>query len=307
MSRIHEALKKAEEERAFTQSGENAKPRLVTAAGAEGSVGILQGAQMPSLHSLGDAPASSHRLGLDGLWERCAKPGWKLDPDTMVFHNRQSFARCAEQFRTLRSRLYQLRDKQPIRTLLVTSALPAEGKSFVALNLAQAIAHQHERRALLIDADLRASGLRIAMGAPAAPGLADYLRGATDEVSIIQADPSGQSNFFFIPAGEPVSNPAELVASARLKVLLDRLVPVFDWIILDAPPALPVSDASVLAGLCDGVIVVVRAESTAFDLAQTTCEEFRRNNLLGVVLNRAEEQATYGAYSYYAGNWMGER
>jgi protein-tyrosine kinase len=307
MSRIHEALKKAEEERAFTQPGKNVKPCLVAAGGAEGYVGILQGAEMPSLHSAGDAPASSDRLRLDGLWERCAKPGWKLDPDTMVFRNRQSCARCAEQFRTLRSRLYQLRDKQPLRTLLVTSALPAEGKSFVALNLAQAIARQHERRALLIDADLRASGLRAAMGAPAGPGLADYLRGATDEVSIIQADLSGHSNFFFIPAGEPVSDPAELVSNTRVRALLGRLAPVFDWIIVDAPPALPVSDAGVLAGFCDGVILVVRAESTAFDLVQTACQEFRKSNLLGVVLNRAEEQASYGAYSYYAGNGIGGR
>ncbi len=138
------------------------------------------------------------------------------------------------------------------------------------------------------------------MGAPSAPGLTDYLRGEADEFSIIQADP--QDNLFLIPAGRPVSNPAELLAGMQLKNLLDELAPVFDWIILDAPPVLPVSDASVLAGLCDGVILVVRAASTAFDLAQTACHEFREKNLIGVVLNRVEEEMTYGAYSYYAGN-----
>src|SRR6266853_1572874 len=110
MSHIHEALKKAEEERALTQSGENAKPRLIAAASAQSDVRILRGEEMPPLHSLGDTRPSSHRLRPDGLWERCGKPGWKLDGDTMVFRDRQSFARCAEQFRTLRSRLYQLRD-----------------------------------------------------------------------------------------------------------------------------------------------------------------------------------------------------
>jgi capsular exopolysaccharide synthesis family protein len=138
------------------------------------------------------------------------------------------------------------------------------------------------------------------MGAPSAPGLADYLCGEADEFSIMQND--AQDNFFLIPVGKSVPNPAELLANARLKNLLDRLAPLFDWIIVDTPPVLPVSDASVLAGMCDGVILVVSAGSTAFDLAQAACQEFQDKNLLGVVLNRAEEEATYGAYSYYGGN-----
>src|SRR6267143_2106327 len=97
-------------------------------------------------------PPASCDLRLDELRKRCAKPGWKLDPDYAVFFNKQSFDLCAEQFRTLRSRLYRLRDGKPIRTLLITSTSKGEGKSFVSLNLAQAIAHQRERRALLIDA-----------------------------------------------------------------------------------------------------------------------------------------------------------
>jgi capsular exopolysaccharide synthesis family protein len=205
----------------------------------------------------------------------------------------------------LRSRLYRVRNTLPIRTLLVTSTLPGEGKTFVALNLAQAIVRQHECRALLIDADLRASRLHVPLGAPSGPGLADYLCGEADEFSIIQAD--SKDNLFFIPAGRPVSNPAELLASIQLKNLLDRLAPLFDWIIVDAPPVLPVSDASVLAGMCDGVIFVVRAASTAFDLAQAAFQELQEKNLLGVVLNRAAEQDGYGAYSYYAGNGMDKR
>jgi tyrosine-protein kinase Etk/Wzc len=202
--------------------------------------------------------------------------------------------------------LYRLREKQSFRIVLVTSTLPGEGKTFVALNLAQAIARQHERRALLIDADLRAAALHVAMGAPSWPGLSDYLMGEADEFSIIQSNP--QDNLFFIPAGRSVSNPAELLSNTRLKGLLDRIAPTFDWIIVDSPPVLLVSDASVLAGLCDGVLFVVRAASTAFDLAQTASQEFRGKNLLGFVLNRAEEQATYeGAYSYYGGNGSDKR
>ncbi|PYU23816.1 MAG: capsular biosynthesis protein, partial [Acidobacteria bacterium] len=162
-----------------------------------------------------------------------------------------------------------------------------------------AIVRQKERQALLIDADLRASRLPLAMGAPFMPGLADYLRGEADEFSIVQTNT--KDNLFFIPAGSPVSDPAELLANQRLKSLLDRLTPLFDWVIFDAPPLLPVSDASVLGQLCDGVIMVVRAGSTAFDLAQTARQEdFMEKNLLGVVLNRAEEEAErYGSYYGY--------
>jgi capsular exopolysaccharide synthesis family protein len=301
MSRIYEALKKAEEERELTGLAEEAKPGDCVVAESAHSGEAAHRASVTLLPlRLGDAPPTSCKPRLDELRQRCTKPRWKLDPDTIVFCNKPSFTRCAEQFRTLRSRLYRLRGTLPIRTLLVTSTFPGEGKTFVALNLAQAIVRQRERRALLIDTDLRASRLHVPMGAPSAPGLADYLLGEADEFSIMQADPQG--NLFLIPAGRPVTNPAELLADTQLKGLLDRLAPMFDWIILDSPPVLPVSDASVVAGLCDGVIFVVQAGSTAFDLAQTACQEFQDKNLLGVVLNRGEEEASYPAYSYYDGN-----
>jgi capsular exopolysaccharide synthesis family protein len=199
-----------------------------------------------------------------------------------------------------------MRQERPIRTLLVTSTVPNEGKTFVTLNLGQAIARQHERRILLIDADLRLSRLHVPLGAPSSPGLTDFLCGEADEYSIIQADV--QNNLFFIPAGRPVSNPAELLLKMQLKELLARLSPVFDWVILDAPPVLPVSDASVLAGLCDGVLFVIRAGSTAFDLAEMACREFRGKNLVGIVLNHVERLvAAHGDYSYYGGNSTGKR
>jgi protein-tyrosine kinase len=263
-----------------------------------------QADKIVSAHGPCGAPPTSGYPRLEELRQRCTKPVWKLDPENTIF-SEQSFSPCAEQFRTLRSRLYRLRQERPLRTLLVTSTAPNEGKTFVTLNLAQAIARQHERSALLIDADLRCSRLHVPMGAPSSPGLADFLQGEADEFSIIQADV--RKNLFFIPAGRPVSNPAELLSNMQLRGLLDRLGPAFDWIIVDAPPVLPVSDAGVLAGLCDGVLFVVQAGSTPFDLAQMACQDFRGKNLLGVVLNRAEERAAYGAYSYYSGNGSDKR
>ena len=306
MSRIYEALKRAEEQREASGASEKSRPIDSAAGGAVHSGGTGQrSTEILSSLTLGGASPSSQSLRIDDLRRRCKKPGWKLDPNTVVFCDKRSFAHCAEQFRTLRSHLDQVRGVQQVRTLLVTSTLPNEGKTFVALNLAHSIVRQPGRKALLVDTDLRASRLHVPMGAPSAPGLADFLRGEADEFSIIQTD--GKSDLFFIPAGKQIANPAELVANGELKNLLDRLAPVFDWIILDAPPILPVADATVLAGMCDGVIFVVRAGSTGFDLAQAACQELRGKNLLGVVLNRAEEIETYGAYSYYGGNGMDKR
>jgi protein-tyrosine kinase len=306
MSRICKALKGAGAERAPIGSAAGAKvaDALASQAGISDRV-ARQDAAIISIHGWDGASPTSGCVRLDELRRRCAKPVWKLDPESIVFCSEQSLSPGAEQFRTLRSRLYQLRDELHLRTLLVTSTMPNEGKTFVTLNLSQAIARQHERSVLLIDADLRCSRLHVPLGAPSSPGLADFLRGETDEFSIIQAE--ARSNLFFIPAGRSVSNPAELLSNMRLRGLLDRLGPVFDWIIFDAPPVLPVSDAGVLAGLCDGVLFVVQAGSTAFDLAQMACQEFREKNLVGVVLNRAEEREAYGAYSYYAGNRRDKR
>ena len=184
---------------------------------------------------------SGQYLRFDDLRARCAHPVWHLDPHVNVFVNADTSAQGSEQFRTLRSRLYQMRSNQPLRTLLVTSSIPTEGKTFVTNNLAQAIIRQPDRRALIIDADLRRSRLHVPLGAPSSPGLTDYLRGTADIVSIIQQGHEG--NLCFIRGGDEVTNPSELIANGRMKMLLDRLAPIFDWIILDSPPCLLVADA----------------------------------------------------------------
>ncbi len=166
----------------------------------------------------------------------------------------------------------------------------------MALNLAQFLARQDQSRVLLIDADLRASRMHQVLGAPATPGLTDYLRGQADECAVIQRGHEG--NLCFIPGGSSVSNSSELLLGARMKQLLEWVTPVFDWLVLDSPPALPVHDASVIADLCDGVLFVVRAGRTDFEVAEKASSEFRDKNLLGVILNRAEKNDSYGRYYY---------
>jgi len=184
-----------------------------------------------------------------------------------------------------------------LKKVLVSSSLPREGKSFVAANLAQVMVKQHGRRVLLIDADLRGSKLHTTLGTSSSPGLADYLLGESDEYSVMQR--GLMENLFFVPSGRQVPSPAELVANGRMKFLLSRVESLFDWIIIDSPPAVPVSDASLLANFCDGVLLVVRSNVTPSDSARKARLEFREKQLVGVVLNGIEpDSSAYSRYYY---------
>jgi protein-tyrosine kinase len=290
MSRIHEALKKAEESRVttpvdFAPVAVPDQPVLVA-----GVAGAVAGEAVPAFTSTG---------GADAMLSRCASVEWKPDPASMLFVNGNDGVRGTEEFRTLRSRLYQLREKMTLKKILITSALPKEGKSFTAANLAQVLARQHGRRILLIDADLRGPRLHLMLGTLAGPGLSDYLQGKSDEFSIMQHAPL--ENLFFIPSGGGIEDPSELIANGRLKLLLQRVETLFDWIVIDSPPAVPVSDASVLAQACDGVLMVVRSSTTPADAAQKARQEFPEQTLLGVVLNgKHQGAAPYERYYYEA-------
>jgi protein-tyrosine kinase len=305
MSRIHEALKKAEQERAAAQPVDNS-PSLPSAA-TEVIARTHEGLDdAPSIfkHSTAIAPALGAQRRFEDLCQQCAHPHWHLDPNVSIFSNPALSANAAEQFRTLRSRLYQLRGSQQLRTLLIASSLPAEGKTFVTNNLAQAIVRQPDRRCLIIDADLRCSRLHVPLGAPPFPGLTDYLVGDADEATVIQHGQAG--NLCFIPGGKEVANPSELLLNGRLKTLLERVTPIFDWVILDSPPLLPVADASLLADHVDGVILVVRAASTPTIAAERACQELQRRNVLGVVLNAVDESQSYGSYQFAGYGYVSE-
>ena len=290
MSRIHDALKRAEQERATSLGGQ------VEPAGEQPE---LQPLGMPmQTHSVAAVmPTISAAFSYETLLARCPKAHWTPDKSSMLFFDEDENRRGAEEFRTLRSRLYQIREKISLKKLLITSALPKEGKSFVAANLAQVMVRQQGRRALIIDADLRSPGMHRHLGAKQSPGLSDYLMGESDEFSTLQRGP--MENLFFVPAGRSVAGAAELLSNGRLKVFLQRVEPLFDWIILDTPPVIPVSDSTLLANFCDGVIMVVRSNVTPSDLARRAREEFQDKLLLGVVLNGTTSGESSQSKYYY--------
>jgi capsular exopolysaccharide synthesis family protein len=296
MSRIHEALRKAAQERAESPIAD-ASAVIVASQGAFGA--ILN--ESPAQPARGKRTSQSPiELSFDEISARCIQTKWKPSAELELSRRGENGKIGAEGFRTLRSRLYQISDVRPPRRVLITSSLPAEGKTFVATNLVLSIVRQPERRVLLIDADLRAGGAHTIFGVPNSRGLSDYLRGDSDELGVIQNN-SG-SNLCFISSGSSVSNPSELLLNGRLKTLLSRVSGAFDWVILDSPPILAVHDPSSLADLCDGVLLVVRAGATSHDSAKKSCSEFRNKNLLGIVLNHVDRGEMQDSYCNYYSN-----
>jgi protein-tyrosine kinase len=296
MSRIHDALKKAEQER--TAALVSQAPEALR----EGGVSLTEEAR-PAAPASPEPPLHPVKLTFEALLERCSRPAWHPNLQLLPLANPHHPSTGAEEFRMLRSRLYSLREKMPLKTVLLTSALPGDGKTFTAANLAQAFVRQHERRVLLIDADLRRSRMHTLLNTKNSPGLSDYLQGKADEFAVIQRSP--QHDLFFIPGGSSAPNPSELLSSTRMKDLFARLSPLFDWIVLDSPPVLPVSDPAVLGAMCDGVLMVIRVGETPIPAVQRACSELQlqENNLLGVVLNCADSDPSY--YEYYGYGYQG--
>ena len=313
MSRIHEALKRAEREKGrlpapVPQVTPVAEPvrepvREVDPIPAPDSVAAPAAVAPAASAAATVAPAVPivpPRVDLPSLLASCRRPHWNEDKSRLFFLNSKGPTFATEQLRALRSRLYQMRERKALKTVLVTSTLPAEGKTFLCANLAHALARQQERRILLVDCDLRAPGLHEILGAPREPGLISFLRGEATAEQILQRGP--QENVFLIPAGpipagKTKADAAALLAGGKLKGLLGQLAPLFDWILLDTPAAGAVPDALALADCCDGILFVVQEGKTPYDAAQSVTHELDQRRLLGVVLNRTERLEGLRAFS----------
>jgi capsular exopolysaccharide synthesis family protein len=214
-----------------------------------------------------------------------------------------------EQFHSLRSQIYQYRDQAPLKTILVSSAMPAEGKTFVVANLAMSLARNKSNRVLLIDADMRRPALHSILGAPNVPGLAEYLAGDAEVNDILQRNQNPRiveagrvrniPDLTFIAAGTGVENFLELVANHRIEELIAALSPHFDWILIDTPPVLVFADAIDLARAADAVLLVARAATTPYDAAQRAQAAFSSSRILGFVLNAVKDAPHRGSYYYY--------
>src|SRR3954447_6271541 len=197
------------------------------------------------------AVAEPERLTLDlpSLVGKFEEHPFNPAPESHLIDLHRPMETHSEEFRSLRTKLNYMQTLQSLHTVVVTSASPAEGKSFTAMNLALAESHLADNSVLIADFDLRRPTLHNLLQLDRSPGISDYLMGEAPLEKVIKRITG--SNLYFMPAGKPVKNPLELLNLREVKVLLDELHTVFNWAFFDTPPLLFSADANLLAASTD--------------------------------------------------------
>jgi protein-tyrosine kinase len=313
MSRIYEALQKAEAER--KPERREREPLMPVqsdgvAAVAEPSLATAVAEYVPFTPEAAEVFPASLPMTVSGSaldLSKIVRRPWT--PSLMQLPALLERGPAVEQFRSLRSRIHELRDISPLKSILVSSGLPQEGKSFISTNLAISLARHKSSKVLLIDGDMRRYTLHELLGCESQPGLADYLAGKAGLEEIMQqAEQAPEENMpgkaflpnlTFIAGGNGGDKAADLSGNPRFGELIKMAAPYFDWIIVDSSPVLPVSDAVNLSRSCDGVLLVARGGVTKFPVAQRAASELKSANLLGFVLNAVLDKPQVGSYYGY--------
>jgi non-specific protein-tyrosine kinase len=269
MGKIHDALQRAEEERAAlggVTAGVAAQPELREARPAESRP---RAARAERAERVRDTRRS--RLMADGL-------------ETNV----------TEEFRSLRQRIQSLRRVREVRSIVITSALPGEGKTTTASNLALSFGLQSEQRTCLVDGDLRRPSVHRMLRETPDAGVAEVLEAdAKLEEALVEI---GGTRLFVLPVRALPTYPSELLASRKMEDMMEELHARFDTVIIDSPPIIGLPDATALVDLADATLLVVSAGVSSRQEISAALERVDRTKILGTVLNRAEDTvAPYGS------------
>jgi succinoglycan biosynthesis transport protein ExoP len=249
---------------------------------------------------------------LDGLRRAVSDKSWDaLSPEDVAFSEewtarpgrmpilealKDPSSVVGEELRLLRSRVTDLCRQRKISCLAMTSALPGEGKSTLSVGLAAALARQPGKRILLIEGDLRRPSLATMLGLSPATGLSEWLHGQIDHVPVRFVDPGG---FRLLVAGQTPLERPEILGSPRMDALLRAARGLFDYVVLDAMPLVPVADSTLLKDLVDGFLLVVRYRLTPKNAIREGLAKLDPDNVLGLVMNDYREiLPSYTAYAY---------
>ncbi len=274
MSRVHDALRRAEQAGQFTAP--QSRPNV---PGRSGAAVMDSGPNMA------------------GLLELVKEIPFRVPTDSLLINANRPHEAPMEEFRTLRTRLNHMKSLQPIHNVVVTSPSPAEGKSLSAANLALAQSHLNGNTTLLADFDFRRPIVHTLFGVDRGPGITDYLQG---KIQLHEAMRKVEgTELYIMPAGEAVINPLELLNLREVKHMLDRLPSLFQWVIMDSPPLLFAADANLLSTMSHGTLLVVRIGHTTIDSVTRAMQSLCNNNVLGIVVNGARRGELYSKYTYY--------
>ncbi len=304
MSRIHDALRRAEK---FPEAAEapdagaeiTAEEAIAYVPEADVELAYPAPVELPvatAPHMVSRGEAKSPDVEWRTLLTRCPVVPFAPANEGHLFDSSRPQEAPSEEFRILRTRLNHMQTSDNLRSIVITSPSPAEGKTFVALNLALAEA-QLETPVLLMDLDLRRPTVHDLLQIRRAPGFSDFVLGQAPLDACLRRIEG--SNLYVMPAGTLARNPLELLNMRQVRVLLDNLRKVFGWVIMDTPPLLFSADANLMATLTDGTILVVRIGSTTYDNVVRAMQSLCENNVLGIVANGARAGELYSKYTYY--------
>jgi tyrosine-protein kinase Etk/Wzc len=214
---------------------------------------------------------------------------------------RKPDASASEAYRALRTRIkFSKLDKkgQGLKTILITSAAAQEGKSTTSVNIAGSLA-QANFKTLLIDADLRKPRIHTIFNQKRFPGFTDYFFGQSTYEDIVRK--TEVTNLDFITAGTIPPNPSEILGSEQMAAFLEKLKSEYDYIIVDSPPVIAVTDSEIISNLVDGTILVVSANSTEMELMDKAINLLNQEHstFIGVILNNFSYRSGYGSYYKY--------
>ncbi len=205
----------------------------------------------------------------------------------------------AEQFRNLRTHILSTGEDKSHRLFLITSSVKGEGKTTVAINLAISIAQSIEETVLLVDCDLRLPMVHTMLGLDVKDGLADYLSNDIEFSDLLYKTDIGKLTV--LGAGNPPSNPSELIGSEKMETLLKEIKSRYDnrYIIIDSPPLLPITDSNILGSIVDSIILVVQAGQTPKDTVNQALSFIGdKADIMGILLNNVEKTSEGYYYKY---------
>jgi capsular exopolysaccharide synthesis family protein len=292
MSRIDEALKRA---------------ARLEVAGNFGGVAAEHADDAPTLERYApEAPLkpssvfpSERVIPLNGP----AVPAEPVQPTRKAQPSRDTLVRTADadpttldQFRRLGAVLHDAQLQTGLKVLMVSSAVPGEGKTFAIVNLAVTFAESFHRRVLLIDGDLRRPTIHSRLGCPNEVGLADVLRSGSTSLPVTKVSP----RLSVLTAGRPTSSPLAQLTSDRIRDVITDAAAHFDWVLIDTPPVALLPDAQLVARMTEGVLFVIAAKSTPYALVNRSIGELGPERIVGTVLNRVDRKSLtspeYGGY-----------
>ncbi len=208
-------------------------------------------------------------------------------------HGPEADAGLVEQFRRLAGTLHHAQQTNGLRSVMVTSSQPGDGKTMTAVNLALVLAESYRAKVLLVDADLRRPSISSVVELGEGSGLSEALRSPTEQkLALLKITP----RLTLLPAGQPISNSIEALTSPRMKQILAEAATRFDWVILDAPPVGPTADARLLTELVGKTLFVIHAGQTQYPDVRKSVDIIGKEHILGIVLNGVRDMVSHDYY-----------